>query len=89
MWPLYLIMLFDVEFHGGIGLYRLALKWGWFAGPDPLATRRKLRRFKWALTAFFLVLGLATLAAYMKIGIEHAPHYGEHYVPTFLQEGAP
>ena len=47
MWPLYLVMLFAVEFHGGIGLYRLALKWGWFAGPDPLATRRKLRTFKW------------------------------------------
>jgi len=89
MWPLYLVMLFAVEFHGGIGLYRLALKWGWFAGPDPLATRRRLRFFKWALTAFFLILGLATLAAYMKIGIEHAPHYGEPYVPSFLQEGAP
>jgi len=89
MWPLYLIMLFAVEFHGGIGLYRLALKWGWFAGPDPLATRRKLRTFKWALTAFFLILGLATLAAYMKIGIEHAPNYGEHYVPTWLQGTAP
>jgi fumarate reductase subunit C len=41
------------------------------------------------LTAFFLVLGVATLAAYMKIGIEHAPNYGEHYVPTFLQGGTP
>jgi fumarate reductase subunit C len=89
MWPLYLVMLFAVEFHGGIGLYRLALKWGWFAGPDPLATRRKLRLFKWALTAFFLVLGIATLLAYIKIGIEHAPNYGEHYVPTFLQGSAP
>jgi len=89
MWPLYLVMLFAVEFHGGIGLYRLALKWGWFAGPYPLATRRRLRAFKWAITVFFLLLGLATLAAYMKIGIEHAPFYGEPYVPTWLREGAP
>ena len=89
MWPLYLVMLFAVEFHGGIGLYRLALKWGWFAGPDPKATRRRLRGFKWAITVFFLLLGLATLAAYMKIGMEHAPNYGERYVPSFLQEGAP
>jgi fumarate reductase subunit C len=87
MWPLYLVMLFAVEFHGGIGLYRLALKWGWFAGPDPLATRRKLRRFKWALTAFFLLLGLATLAAYMKIGIEHAPLYGQPYLPAGMTTG--
>jgi fumarate reductase subunit C len=84
MWPLYLVMLFAVEIHGGIGLYRLALKWGWFAGADPPATRRRLRVLKWALTVFFLVLGLATLAAYMKIGMEHAPHYGEPYVPSWL-----
>jgi len=84
MWPLYLVMLFAVEFHGGIGLYRLALKWGWFAGSDPDATRRRLRTFKWALTVFFLVLGLATLAAYIKIGIEHAPNYGEPYVPSWV-----
>jgi fumarate reductase subunit C len=38
--------------------------------------------FKWALTAFFLVLGLATLAAYMKIGMEHAPQYGQPYLPA-------
>ena len=82
MWPLYLEMLFAVEFHGGIGLYRLALKWGWFEHGDPVATRKKLRAFKWAITAFFLLLGLATLAAYMKIGMAHAPLYGQPYVPA-------
>jgi hypothetical protein len=35
---------------------------------------------------FFLVLGFATLAAYIKIGIEHQGHYGERYVPSRLQE---
>jgi fumarate reductase subunit C len=83
MWPLYLVMLFAVEFHGGIGLYRVALKWGWFESGDPLRTRRRLRAFKWAITAFFLALGLATLAAYIKIGIEHAPLYGQPYVPSW------
>lgn len=88
MWPLYLVMLFAVEFHAGVGLYRLALKWGWPGGADPAATRRKLRMLKWTLTAFFLVLGLATLLAYIKIGIAHAPEYGQHYVPTWLQAGS-
>jgi succinate dehydrogenase subunit C len=37
------------------------------------------------LTAFFLALGLATLAAYVKIGIEHAPRAGERYLPASLQ----
>ncbi|MEY2919397.1 MAG: Fumarate reductase cytochrome b subunit [Pseudomonadota bacterium] len=84
MWPLYLVLLFAVEFHGGVGLYRLALKWGWFEGDgsDAAGTRRKLRFFKWALTGFFLALGLLTLAAYMKIGMDHAPFYGQHYVPS-------
>jgi fumarate reductase subunit C len=84
-WPLYLVLLFAVELHGGIGLYRLAVKWDWFAGQDPNATRRRLKTLKWALTAFFLVLGLATLAAYVKIGIEHAPNVGQPYTPAWVQ----
>ena len=83
-WPLYLVLLFAVELHGGIGLYRLAMKWGWFAGPDPDATRRKLKTLKWALTVFFLALGLATLVAYVRIGIEHAPQAGQPYVPSWV-----
>ncbi len=87
MWPLYLLLLLAVEFHGGIGLYRLAVKWGWFEGQNPAHNRILLQRFKWALTAFLITLGLMTLAAYMKIGIEHADQLGERYetqaaVPT-------
>ena len=70
----------------GMGLYRLAVKWGWFAGANPDATRKRLKALKWALTAFFLALGLATLAAYVKIGIEHADRVGERYVPAHLQQ---
>ena len=90
LWPLYLVLLFAVELHAGIGLYRLAVKWGWFTGKTPDVTRRRLMRLKWALTAFFIVLGLATLAAYVRIGIEHAPSYGERYVPAghVLESGA-
>ncbi len=84
MWPIYLVMLFAVEIHGGVGLYRLALKWGFLEGAHPATTRRRLRLAKWTLTAFFLVLGLASLAAYMRIGMQHAPHYGENYVPAWL-----
>jgi fumarate reductase subunit C len=87
-WPLYLVLLFVVELHGGIGLYRLAVKWGWFAGKDAGATRRRLKSLKWALTVFFLALGLATLAAYVKIGIEHAAHVGEPYpTPAWAAHG--
>jgi len=85
MWPLYILLLLAVEFHGGIGLYRLAVKWGWFSGSDPNAARKRLKRVKWAITVFFLVLGFTTLGAYIKIGIDHAPNYGERYLPTWQQ----
>jgi fumarate reductase subunit C len=81
LWPFYLVMLLAVEVHGGIGLYRLAMKWGW-----PNASRAFLKKLKWALTAFFLILGLATLGAYMKIGFEHRVHYGERYHPEHLPD---
>jgi fumarate reductase subunit C len=83
-WPLYLVLLLAVELHGGIGLYRLMLKWGWLEGANPAASRRRLQRVKWGLTTFFIVLGLATLGAYMKIGYEHRDRVGEAYVPTWM-----
>jgi fumarate reductase subunit C len=70
MWPLYILLLLAVEFHGTIGLYRLCVKWGWFDGDNPRETRKALKKVKWGLTVFFLVLGFASLAAYMKIGME-------------------
>jgi len=84
-WPLYLVLLFAVELHGGVGLYRLAVKWGWFEGDDPKRTRTMLKRLKWAITIFFLTLGLLTLAAYMKIGHERRDRLGERYVPSQFQ----
>jgi len=87
MWPLYLILLVAVELHGSIGLYRLCVKWGWFEGKDAKASRKNLKKVKWAITVFFLGLGLATLAAYIKIGYEHMDKAGERYVPTYKMQG--
>jgi fumarate reductase subunit C len=80
-WPLYLFLLVMVEVHGGIGLYRLALKWGWVKTTSGSAARTRLRRVKWGITSFFLILGVLTLAAYMKLGYEHRHAVGERYVP--------
>ena len=84
MWPLYILLLLAVEFHGTIGLYRLCVKWGWFDGENPKATRKALKKVKWGLTVFFLVLGFASLAAYMKIGIDQVNNnnVGNKYQPT-------
>ena len=87
-WPLYLVLLFAVELHGGVGLYRLAVKWGWFEGEDPNRTRVMLKRLKWGITIFFLTLGLLTLAAYMKLGHERRDRLGERYVPSYARRSA-
>lgn len=81
-WPLYLALLFSVELHGAIGLYRLILKWGWFGVNQSKARRKRLKQAKWFITVFFLVLGLTTLAAYIKIGYEHSANAGERYTPN-------
>jgi fumarate reductase subunit C len=86
-WPLYLVLLLAVEVHAGIGLYRLAIKWGWFCGPDADAARRRLQRAKRGATAVLLVLGLATLAVYAKIGYDHRDRVGERYAPAWAAQG--
>ncbi len=82
VWPLYLVLMFSVELHGTIGVYRLALKWGWFKAETFEATRRRLRRILWAVITFFILLGLTSLGAYMKLGMEHADRVGERYQPA-------
>ena len=69
MWLFYLVLLFAVELHGSIGLYRLCVKWGWFEGKEPKATRKKLKKAKWILSIFFIALGLLSLGAFLKIAM--------------------
>ena len=76
LWPYYLIMLLAVEFHGGIGLYRLAVKW---CIPSTVA-RATLKKVKWGITIFFLLLGFATLVAYMVVG--HQLRGQGEYIPA-------
>jgi fumarate reductase subunit C len=82
MWPLYLMLLFAAELHASVGLYRLAIKWGWFDAAEPEISRRRLLWTKHGLGAFFITLGLVTLAAYVDLGRAHADRAGERYVPA-------
>ena len=84
-WPFYLVLLVAVEIHGGVGLYRLSLKWGWVRAVEDREARIRLRKVKWWITGLFLLLGIATLLAYMKIGYEHSEMAGERYLPTALE----
>lgn len=64
-WLLYIVLLFSVELHGSIGLYRLCIKWGWLEGLGI----NGLRTAKWVMSVFFIVLGLATFYAYFSKGM--------------------
>jgi fumarate reductase subunit C len=79
MWPLFLLLLIVVILHAGIGSYRLCLKWGWFEGKNAKKSRKLLKKFQYGFIAFFMTLGLLSIATYMKIGFEHQGHAGERY----------
>lgn len=86
MAPLFFVLLFAVELHATIGMYRLAVKWGLFGGPDPRARRRQLQRVKSVLSVVFLTLGILSWLAYVKIGMEHRAHAGERYAASLAAE---
>lgn len=85
MWPFYFILLFSVELHGTIGLYRLCMKWGWFdrfawfQQKDRGGARVFLKQLKNRLTIFFLAIGLLALLVFAVIGIRHQDKAGERY----------
>jgi len=56
----YLILLPMVELHVGIGFYRIAVKWGFIRRKE----RKGFKRFENVLTAFFILVGLVSLARF-------------------------
>ena len=58
LWLVYGVLLVCVEFHAGVGLYRLAVKWG----VGSRLSRRTLRRAERVIFVVFLGLGIVTLA---------------------------
>lgn len=61
----YLLLLPLVELHVGVGLYRIAVKWG-FVGR---AKRSGLKRFEYGVTAFFIAVGLVTLLRFYFLAV--------------------
>ena len=85
MWPMYLLLLISVVLHAWVGVYRLIIKWGWFDGEDPRKNRKRSKTMIKALIVIYLVLGLLSLARYMKIGYEHQENYGQRYVTETIK----
>lgn len=80
-WILYALLLITVHVHAGAGFYRLVMKWGPLTAANAAALRRRTRTLAIFIVGFFLLLGGASLATYMKIGYEHRALVGERYVP--------
>lgn len=80
-WVLYALLLVTVHLHAGIGMYRLAMKWGPLTSENSVIVRARLKIAMWCCVAFFLCLGTASLLTYMRIGYEHADQAGQPYIP--------
>lgn len=84
MWPLYLLLLFAVVIHAGIGVYRLILKWGLFEADQQKFMKQRralLRTIMYFVVTLYLTVGVASLVRYMNIGYEHDFEAGERYHP--------
>lgn len=79
-WPMYLFLLISVVLHAGAGVYRLIVKWTSLTKKSRLRVRFIVK----LITTIYLILGLASLSFYIKIGYEHKDNYGENYTPKTI-----
>ncbi len=71
MGPLYLILLISVVSHAFIGLYRLALKWGFMEGNNTKVSRARFKLIMKLMIVGYIVIGLFSLVKYTYIGVTH------------------
>jgi len=71
MGPLYFMLLLSVVSHAFIGLYRLALKWGFMEGENTKVSRARFKLLMKTMIAIYLIVGLSSLAKYTYIGMTH------------------
>ena len=71
MFPLYFLLLFSVVLHAFIGLYRLALKWGFMEGKSTKISRARFKSMMRAFIFVYLLVGLSSLIKYTNIGLSH------------------
>lgn len=71
MGPLYLMLLISVVSHAFIGLYRLALKWGFFEGKNTKQSRKIFKLIMKSMILIYITIGSLSLAKYTYIGFTH------------------
>jgi len=71
MGPLYFALLLSVVSHAFIGLYRLALKWGFMEGQNTKKSRATFKIIMKTMIVVYILLGSASLTKYTYIGMTH------------------
>ena len=87
MGPLYFMLLISVVSHAFIGLYRLALKWGFGEGKNSKVSRARFKLLMKFMIALYIVIGLGSLAKYTYIGMTHDYSDGERYKSQTIELG--
>ncbi|MEA1892374.1 MAG: fumarate reductase cytochrome b subunit [Campylobacterota bacterium] len=88
MGPLYFLLLISVVSHAFIGLYRLALKWGFMEGENTKVSRKRFKMLMRVMIALYIVVGLASLARYTYIGYTHNYDETPRYKSQTIKLGA-
>lgn len=71
MGPLYFLLLLSVVSHAFIGLYRLAMKWGFMEGKNTKVSRARFKFLMRTMIAIYIIVGTFSLAKYTYIGLTH------------------
>jgi len=79
MGPLYLLLLISVISHAFVGLYRLALKWGFMEGKHTKVSRKRFKLIMKFMIVSYMIIGLFSLAKYTYIGYNHDFSDGVEY----------
>jgi fumarate reductase subunit C len=80
MAPLYFLLLLSVVSHAFIGLYRLALKWGFMEGKSTKVSRARFKILMKSFIFVYILIGLASLARYTYIGYTHDFKSADRYI---------
>jgi len=84
---LYFLLLLSVVSHAFIGLYRLALKWGFMEGENTQISRARFKLLMKVMIGVYIIVGLTSLAKYTYIGLTHDYSDGKRYeLSTTIEE---
>jgi len=85
MGPLYFMLLISVVSHAFIGLYRLALKWGFMEGKNSKVSRARFKLLMKTMIVVYIIIGLSSLVKYTYIGMNHDFSDGVKYKSQTIQ----